>query len=145
MLVFKSIGDVESANGSAPDDLIAAATLCMADIVSRHRNLLSGYVPEEHGFLVAFDRARPPTPAQLRGAGMPADLSDPFALTVEEAEDLGDLWAVTSVVTQEFSMTFLVPKGAAWLPARLREEIEDAAGPGSPPAGANDRRPGGAP
>jgi len=131
MLVFKSIGDVESVAGSAPKNLVAAAMLCMTDIVSRHRDLLSGYVPEDHGFLVALDPGAPPTPSQLRGAGLPTDLSDPFALTVEEVEDLGETWAVTSVVTQEFSMTFLVPKGAAWLPAWLREEIEDAAGPGA--------------
>ena len=145
MLTFKSITDVESAKDSASEDLIAIAMLCMADIVSRHRNLLSGYVPDEHGFLVAFDGTRPPTPAQLRAIGVSTDLSDPFAVTVEEVEDFGNMWAVTSVVTQECSMTYLVPKDAAWLPAWLLEQIEDAIGPRVPPAMANDNQPGDAP
>lgn len=140
MLTFKSIGDVESARGLASDDLIATAMTYMTDIVSRHRNLLSGYQPGEHGFLVVFDRKRPPTRAQLMSVGIATDLSDPFAVTVEEVEDLGDVWAVTSEYNQECSMIFLVPKDAAWLPVWLLEQIEDAIGSRIAPAMANGKQ-----
>ena len=130
MLTFRSIEDVETVQGLVSDDVLATVMSCMADIVSKHDNLISGYVPDEHGFLVLFDKNEPPTHAQLVSVGISMGLSNPFAITVEEVEDLGNLWAVTSVVTQECSMTYLVSKGTSWLPAWLVEEIEDAVGSG---------------
>lgn len=128
MMVFKNLGDVGRIGNVLDPATVDIVAKEIMDLEARHRNLRTGYRPDEHGFLVLFDASGMPSRGELMGIGINRDLSDEFAITVEEVDDFGFLWAITSVVTQECSMRFLLPKSAAWVPPWLAVRIREALG-----------------